>query len=284
MMPCKFIPFFVYLLLTIPNLLAQKDAPSWVKKIDFKIFEEKQILSHQVETNPNFWNLPSKLTQKLGTSYFSSFSIDTLSKGIERLTLVKEGQQLFEGRIYMLYFEKDKLLKVKESYTNASRMGSCGTLKITNQLYFKDETSIYLSTLEEPFFCYNESPDSSLFVDLGGYFGLFRKGLAFNHFLQKIEAYKQEVDYQANYSLNSALLKANLEEYELKWIKHFLKDAVKITEKNKANFMFWGISIREIIGDKYLISQVTHNDPPMGIQPYSLYYYERKKEANVFEK
>ncbi|MCB0642646.1 MAG: hypothetical protein KDC44_13445, partial [Phaeodactylibacter sp.] len=122
---------------------AQPKLPKWVRKVNAQIENGDFKAVQTVPTDSSFWNLPYQLRKDLGANYFSAFHLDTLSNGIEVLRLMKEGHgttlldRLISGRGYALFYKDDQVLKVLETYTNNSRMGSCGHLEITHEAYFK---------------------------------------------------------------------------------------------------------------------------------------------------
>ncbi len=70
------------------------------------------------------------------------------------------------GHLTSYYFKEKDLIYVFESYSNSSRMGSCGTIKIKNHLYFANGILLKKAAEESPFNCYNLSIHPEIYLGI----------------------------------------------------------------------------------------------------------------------
>lgn len=132
--------------------------PTWAIDTD-ELSKGKHVFLPLKKADTTFWNVPSTLKQ-YDIHRLNLFTIDTVDNNYVILTLLNDKDILNQNSIYSLFFnEKNEVIAVSENYIDASRMGSCGTISITNTAYLQNNKIEYVEAKETPFNCYNHPID-----------------------------------------------------------------------------------------------------------------------------
>lgn len=91
---------------------------------------------------------------------FRYFSVYYNKEGIQRIRISHHGGHFTLMSNADYYLHNRQSIYIYQEYTEMSRMGSCGQIRIKHELFFRDGQFIKSISREEPYVCYHHTPET----------------------------------------------------------------------------------------------------------------------------
>lgn len=140
---------------------------SYVDQVDFAVIEYQELKKLVPKTMQGYIWEPMYVVFRMkdGQLVGAASGIDTKEKKGSLMLLPGATEPYTASpKQYSFFFRDGALVYSTMNYTNATRMGSCGTIHIEHVAYFKDET-FYKGDIGQQWDCYREELDPNTMLD-----------------------------------------------------------------------------------------------------------------------